>query len=107
MPIAAGKDGWASLEYPTTPGSNMEPLLATIASHVPPPAADPAAPFRLLVTMIEHDAYLGRVSTGRVAAGTLRVGDPLKLMTASTGVGDGGASPGDVEMGKVSSAMID
>lgn len=59
----------------------MGPLLDTVLEHVPPPAADPEAPFALLVAMVEHDAHLGKVATGRVAAGEAHLGDRLKLLS--------------------------
>ena len=61
----------------------MGPLLDTILQHVPPPAGDPKAPFSLLVAMVEQDPHLGRVATGRVASGTARVGEQLKVMPHS------------------------
>lgn len=58
----------------------MGPLLNTVLEHIQPPAGDPAADFALLVAMVEHDAHLGRVATGRVASGTAKIGDRLKLL---------------------------
>lgn len=76
----AGKDGWALDEYPTGKGSDMEPLLDAIVASVPAPSASPDAPFKMLVTMLEHDNYVGRIATGRVAEGIVREGDAVKLM---------------------------
>ncbi len=58
----------------------MAPLLDAIVKHVPPPAGDMAAPFAMLVAMVEHDAFLGPIATGRVAAGTARVGDRVRVL---------------------------
>ena len=58
----------------------MGPLLDTVLDHVPAPAGDPQAPFSMLVAMLERDAHLGRVATGRVAAGVAKVGDRLKVL---------------------------
>lgn len=79
----AGKSGWATTEYPTGAGDDMRPLLDTIVAHVPPPRADGAAPFAMLVTMIERDNYLGRIATGRVVAGGVRDGDAIKSIPYS------------------------
>lgn len=58
----------------------MAPLLDAIVARVPPPRGDPSAPFALLVAMVEHDAFLGPVATGRVAAGVARVGDRVQVL---------------------------
>ena len=34
----------------------------------------------MLVSMIEHDAFVGRLVTGRVASGSVEVGDRVKAM---------------------------
>jgi predicted membrane GTPase involved in stress response len=36
--------------------------------------------FKMLVTNIEHDAYLGRLVSGKITSGTLRPGDPVKAL---------------------------
>jgi GTP-binding protein len=59
----------------------MRPLLDTILSHVPHPAGSVDDPFAMVVTMMEKDAYLGRILTGRVASGRARVGDSLRALT--------------------------
>jgi predicted membrane GTPase involved in stress response len=56
----------------------MKPLLDAIVRHVPPPRVKKDAPFSMLVTMIEHDNYLGRIATGRVASGNVKEGSPIK-----------------------------
>ena len=44
-------------------------------------AADPAAPFALLATILERDPYLGRVLTGLIQSGTARVNMPVKALS--------------------------
>ena len=58
----------------------MAPLLDAILEHVPPPAGDPGAPLALLVAMVERDAFLGPIATGRIAHGTMRPGDRVRVM---------------------------
>uniref|UniRef100_M4E224 Tr-type G domain-containing protein n=1 Tax=Brassica campestris TaxID=3711 RepID=M4E224_BRACM len=60
-----------------TDARNMSQLLDAVVKHVPPPKADLDAPFLMLVSMMEKDYYLGRILTGRVSSGVVRVGDKV------------------------------
>ncbi len=61
-------------------GKDLLPLFETIIKHVPPPAGDPALPFQMLVTTIDYNDYLGRLGIGRINRGTIRLGEPLKVI---------------------------
>ncbi|KAK9689789.1 hypothetical protein RND81_09G081200 [Saponaria officinalis] len=77
---ASAKEGWASLNYTKNPpddAKNMSELLDTIVKHVPSPTASLDSPFQMLVSMMEKDAYLGRILTGRVHSGIVRIGDKV------------------------------
>uniref|UniRef100_A0A453FIV4 Tr-type G domain-containing protein n=1 Tax=Aegilops tauschii subsp. strangulata TaxID=200361 RepID=A0A453FIV4_AEGTS len=77
---ASAKEGWASLKFTKCPPDsekNMSPLLDSIVQHVRSPKADLEAPFQMLVSMMERDFYLGRILTGRVTSGVIRVGDKV------------------------------
>ena len=76
--------GWACRQYPADgkpADSSLAPLLDAIVEHVPSPEGDPASEFKMLVTMLEADAFVGRIATGRVASGTARLGDRLRVIT--------------------------
>lgn len=81
---AAGRKGWAVKEL-TDPQENLDPLFDTIVEAVPAPKpqalATEEAPFKLLVTTLEADPYLGRILTGRIESGILRVNQQIKSMT--------------------------
>lgn len=81
---ASAKQGWASPTLPPGgrpgPGASMEPLLDAIIAHVPPPRLPLGQPFAMAVAMVERDPYVGRIVTGRVAAGTARVGDRVRVL---------------------------
>lgn len=66
---ASGKNGWANYEPVACP--NMEPLLNTVVELVPSPDVDKDAPFKMLVTLIESDNFLGRILTGRIQSGSV------------------------------------
>ncbi|XP_020574348.1 uncharacterized protein LOC110020549 [Phalaenopsis equestris] len=86
---ASAKEGWASLTYTKTPADdnrNMSALLNSIIQHVPSPSANLDAPFQMLVSMMERDFYLGRILTGRVSSGVIRVGDRIHGLRSTNGV---------------------
>jgi GTP-binding protein len=74
---ASAKQGWAA-EQLEDPRESMRPLFERILAHVPPPKADPDGPFRMLVTTLESDPYLGRILTGRVESGSIAVNRTVK-----------------------------
>ncbi|HUA53115.1 MAG TPA: translational GTPase TypA [Candidatus Sulfotelmatobacter sp.] len=77
--FASAKEGWAVADL-ADPRVDMAPLFDRIVAHVPPPKVDPDAPFAMLATTLERDAYLGRVLTGRIHSGVARVNMTVKSM---------------------------
>jgi GTP-binding protein len=77
---ASGRAGWAVADL-DEPHENLMPLFELILAHVPPPEADPAAPFAMLTTTLEYDPYLGRVLTGRIHSGVARLNMPVKALS--------------------------
>ncbi len=77
---ASGRSGWAARSL-TDPRENLTPLFETIVSHVPAPETDPEAPFKMLVTTLEADPYLGRILTGRIYAGAAKLNMPVKTLS--------------------------
>ncbi|MBW1660327.1 MAG: translational GTPase TypA [Deltaproteobacteria bacterium] len=59
---------------------SLEPLFRTIIDYIPAPVADPKSPFRMLVSNIDWDDYVGRVAIGKVEAGSAKKGDTLWLL---------------------------
>ncbi len=59
---------------------DLTPMFETIVAHVPPPDADPDGPFKMLVTLLDRDNFLGRVLTGRIASGKLGINMPIKAL---------------------------
>lgn len=75
----SGRDGHATLD-PDEPNDNIKPLLDTILHRVLPPVANPDLPFQMLVTMIDHNHYFGRIAIGRIFHGAVRVNDQVALV---------------------------
>src|SRR5437868_5422407 len=75
---ASGRVGYAGLTDDIRSG-NLDPLFETIVRHVPPPRVD-AGPFRMLATLLDRDAFLGRILTGRIDSGRLTMNMPIKAI---------------------------
>ncbi|MFH1046577.1 MAG: translational GTPase TypA [Candidatus Omnitrophota bacterium] len=76
---ASGKEGYAIIDL-DDPKESMKPLLDTILHRVLPPIADPEQPFQMLVTMLDYDSYIGRISVGRISHGCIRYGEAVALV---------------------------
>ena len=76
---ASGRNGYANLE-PEKRDGTLAPLFETIVRHVPAPKVDRDAPFQFLVTLLDRDNFLGRILTGRVAAGTVKVNQQINAL---------------------------
>ncbi|HYM73545.1 MAG TPA: GTP-binding protein, partial [Stellaceae bacterium] len=77
--FASGRDGWAVADL-AAPRRDLAPLFDLIVAHVPPPKADPDAPFAMLATTLDYDPYLGRVLTGLIHSGIARINMPVKAL---------------------------
>ncbi|WP_295531280.1 translational GTPase TypA [uncultured Thioclava sp.] len=79
---ASGIGGWADLEL-DGPRKNLDALFDLIVKHVEAPKqlANEDKPFRMLATTLGADPFIGRILTGRVEAGRLKVGDTLKALS--------------------------
>ena len=72
---ASGRDGYASEDQEAREGT-LAPLFKRIVGHVPSPGLDEDGPFSFLATLLDRDNFMGRVLTGRVQSGSLKVNDP-------------------------------
>jgi len=80
---ASGRNGWAVNELEDE-RKNLDPLFRRIVEDVPLPKplalAGDAHPFKMLVTTLEADPYLGRVLTGRIESGAITVNRQIKAL---------------------------
>jgi len=82
---ASGRSGWC-INKPDDPRENLNPLFEAIIKHVPKAKVPEEKRFAMSVTLIETDPYLGRIVTGRIKSGMVKVGSPVKCMTLDGGV---------------------
>ena len=80
FPVLYGsaKQGWMALE-PEGPKESLGPLLDKVIEHVPQPSVEEGA-FRMLVTTIERNPFLGRILTGRITSGSVKANDPIHTL---------------------------
>ncbi len=76
----SAKEGYFVADLADQKRDSVEPLIEVILERVPPPQVDAGAPFRMLVSNIDWDDYVGRVALGRVESGEIRKGDALWLL---------------------------
>jgi len=76
---ASGRNGYAS-DDPSRREGTLEPMFQKIVDHVPAPALDADLPFSFLVTLLDRDNFLGRVLTGRVQSGTVKINQPIHAL---------------------------
>ncbi|MCH2062649.1 MAG: translational GTPase TypA [Roseibacillus sp.] len=76
----SAKEGYFVADLADQKRDSVEPLIEVILERVPPPQVDAGAPFRMLVSNIDWDDYVGRVALGRVESGEARKGDTLWLL---------------------------
>lgn len=76
---ASGRNGYASID-PSAREGTLTPMFETIVSHVPEPKADVDGEFKMLVTLLDRDNFLGRILTGLVLSGTVKVNQQIHAL---------------------------
>ncbi|MCL1818495.1 MAG: translational GTPase TypA [Spirochaetaceae bacterium] len=73
---AVGRQGVAKYR-PEDPDGGLDLLLDMILREIPPPRADAAGPFRMLISDLSYSEYLGRLAIGKIYSGRARANDSL------------------------------
>ncbi|MGH1465525.1 MAG: translational GTPase TypA [Cognatishimia sp.] len=79
---ASGRNGWADHEL-DGPRQDLSALFNLIVNHVPEPKQikQQGDDFRMLATTLGSDPFVGRLLTGRVESGTLKVGATVQALS--------------------------
>ncbi len=77
---ASGRNGYAS-EDPARREGTLTPMFETIVRHVKEPKADVDGEFKMLVTLLDRDNFLGRILTGLVLSGTVKVNQQIHALS--------------------------
>ena len=77
---ASALSGYSSLN-PEDKEGDMNPLLNTILSAVPPPLVDPEGPFQMQISSLSYDPYIGLLGTGRIQRGEINTNSPITIVS--------------------------
>ena len=73
---ASAKQGIATMDL-NVPGENLKCLFDTIVDTIGAPNCELDGPAQMLVSNIDYDDYIGRISIGRIERGHLKLGMPV------------------------------
>ena len=76
---ASGRNGWTVKDL-NDEKKDLTPLFELILSYVSEPKCEKDKPFSMLVTTLEGDKFLGRILTGKIWSGTLKLNDAVKVI---------------------------
>jgi len=76
---ASAINGFASLDSEVREG-DMTPLFETIVNEVSPPDVDENGPFRMQVTSLDYNSYVGVIGIGRVERGMIEKNSAVTLI---------------------------
>ncbi len=76
----SGRNGWMAESPDASHDDGLKPLFELVLRHVAPPKVEEGA-FRLLGTILEANPYLGRIITGRIASGTVKPNQAVKVLS--------------------------
>jgi GTP-binding protein len=61
-------------------GVDLTPLFDKIIEHIPSPKQDSEAPFKMLVSNVDWNDYVGRIAIGRVEQGIIKTNQEIVLL---------------------------
>ena len=76
---AVGRDGWCSND-PNKKGENLKPLFELILNYVPKPEIDDNPCFTMLATTLSANSFVGRILTGKIHSGKIKLNMPVKAL---------------------------
>ena len=77
--FTSAREGYAVTDSTLREGT-ITPLLDMVLDKIPGPPVRQNDQFQLMVTSLEWSKYVGKITTGRIAAGTVKTGQQVALM---------------------------
>ena len=75
---AIGRDGIAKTNL-ADESDSLKPLFDVIIENVPAPRADVEAPLQMMISNLAYDDFIGRLSIGRIVAGSIKANSEVNL----------------------------
>jgi GTP-binding protein len=75
----SGRSGWMNTDPNGSQEEGLKPLLDLVVKHVPAPTVE-EGPFKMIGTILEANNFLGRIITGRIAAGSIKPNQAVKVL---------------------------
>ncbi|KMO15156.1 translational GTPase TypA [Methylobacterium platani] len=75
----SGRNGWMATSPEGDQAEGLAPLFDLVLEHVPQAKTEEGA-FRMLGTLLEANPFLGRIITGRIASGTVKPNQQIKVL---------------------------
>lgn len=72
--------GFATMDL-DKPSDNMNPLFDLIVTKVAPPKVSTDGPFQMQITFLDYSSYVGIIGVGRVTRGTVKINDPVSVVS--------------------------
>jgi len=79
---ASAKNGWATDDY-NVKTNNIKAIFEAIVHNIPAPKGDPNGPFQMLVSSIDHSAFMGRLGIGKITSGSIAIANSVVAATES------------------------
>ncbi|NQY26830.1 MAG: translational GTPase TypA [Piscirickettsiaceae bacterium] len=76
---ASGLNGYAGLEDTVRDG-NMDPLFQLVVDKVSAPDVDTEGPFRMQVSSLDYNSYVGVIGVGRIERGKVKTNTPVTIV---------------------------
>lgn len=76
---ASGLNGFAGMDETVRDG-DMNALFQLIVDKVSPPAVDADGPFRMQVTSLDYNSYVGVIGVGRIERGKVKTNMPVTIV---------------------------
>lgn len=85
---ASALNGIAGIE-PDQMADDMTPLFEAIIEHVDPPKVDIDGPLQMQISALDYNSYVGVIGVGRIARGTAKLNQPVKIIDVNGKVRNG------------------
>jgi GTP-binding protein len=77
---ASALNGYAG-DNPDIREGNMDYLFQTIVDKVHPPQVDEAGPFRMQISQLDYNSYVGVIGIGRIQRGSIKTNTPVVVVS--------------------------